>query len=88
MNPNGGINVGTLDRAFRALAASLLLATPFLWTEAIGAGAVVGTLAGIIVMMTAIMGWDPMYRAGEDSHHNGKNRNRQATGIQHAGRHL
>jgi len=62
MNPNGGINVGTLDRAFRALAASLLLATPFVWTEAIGAGAVVGTLAGIIVMMTAIMGWDPIYR--------------------------
>ena len=62
MNPNGGINVGTLDRVFRVFAAGLLLATPFLWTEAIGAGAVVGTVAGIIVMMTAIMGWDPMYR--------------------------
>jgi len=62
MNPNGGINVGTMDRIFRVFTASLLLATPFLWTESIGTGAIVGTFAGIIVMMTAIMGWDPVYR--------------------------
>ena len=62
LNPNGGINVGSLDRIVRIMTAGLLLATPFLWTESIGAVAIAGTFAGVILMMTAIMGWDPVYR--------------------------
>jgi len=62
LNPNGGINVGSLDRMIRVLMAGLLLATPFLWTESIGTVAIAGTFTGIVLMITAIMGWDPVYR--------------------------
>ena len=63
LNANGGINVGTADRLLRIVLASGLLATPFLWTGSIGIMAVATTGAGIIVMMTAVMGWDPFYQS-------------------------
>ena len=60
-----GINAGAADRLYRVLLASLLIATPFLWTEVIGMGAIVGTYAGVAIMMTAIMGWDPLYHLAD-----------------------
>ncbi len=63
LNAYAGINVGAIDRLFRATLASLLIATPFLWTEAVTIGAAVASLSGIVVMMTAIFGWDPIYEA-------------------------
>ena len=60
-----GINAGAADRLYRVLLASLLIATPFLWTEAIGMGAVVATFTGVAIMMTAIMGWDPLYQLAD-----------------------
>ena len=62
MNANGGINIGTMDRIARIALAGLLLATPFLWAGPIGVVAFAGTAAGILVMMTAVTGWDPIYQ--------------------------
>lgn len=67
INAYAGINVGALDRLYRIVLASLLISTPFIWTEAIGIGAVVGTFAGFAVMMTAILGWDPVYQLADIS---------------------
>jgi len=60
-----GINVGAIDRLYRVVLASLLIATPFLWVEAVGMGAAIASIAGIAVMMTAIMGWDPLYHLAD-----------------------
>lgn len=60
-----GINVGAIDRLYRVLLAGLLIATPFVWVEAIGMGAAAGIYLGIAVMMTAIMGWDPLYQLAD-----------------------
>ena len=62
MNANGGINIGTMDRIARIALAGVLLATPFVWAGPIGAVAFAGTVAGIVVMMTAVIGWDPVYQ--------------------------
>jgi len=62
MNADGGINVGTTDRIARIALAGVLLATPFVWAGPIGAVAFVGTVAGSLVMMTAVTGWDPIYQ--------------------------
>ena len=62
-NANGGINnVGTVDRVFRMALSSLLLATPAILAGPVGYVAVTGVLAGFIVMMTVITGWDPIYQ--------------------------
>ena len=62
MNADGGVNIGTMDRIARIALASVLLATPFIWAGPIGAIAFAGTVAGIVVMMTAVIGWDPVYQ--------------------------
>lgn len=62
MNANGGVNIGTMDRITRIVLASVLLATPFVWAGPIGVVAFAGTVAGIVVMMTAVTGWDPVYQ--------------------------
>lgn len=62
MNANGGINIGAIDRVSRVILASVLLATPFLWAETIGLPAFSAMVAGIMLMMTAVMGWDPVYQ--------------------------
>ena len=62
LNANGGINVGTADRLLRIVLASGLLATPFLWVGPVGIMAVATTAVGIIVMMTAVTGWDLFYQ--------------------------
>lgn len=62
-NANGGIsNIGTIDRIFRTALASALLAMPGLLAGPVGYAAVSGTVAGIIIMMTAVTGWDPLYQ--------------------------
>ena len=62
-NANGGINnVGTVDRVFRMALSSLVLATPAILAGPVGYVAVTGVLAGFIVMMTVITGWDPIYQ--------------------------
>ena len=61
-NANGGINVGTVDRMTRITLAGVLLATPFILAGSVGYAAVIGTMLGIVVMMTAITGWDPIYQ--------------------------
>ncbi len=63
LNADGGINVGTVDRISRIAIAGVLLATPFLLPGAVGVATVAAVLAGIVVMLTAVTGWDPIYAA-------------------------
>lgn len=65
LNPNGGINVGTIDRISRAAIATVLMATPFLLPGTIGVTTAIAALAGIVVAMTALTGWDPIYAAAK-----------------------
>lgn len=61
LNANGGINVGTVDRISRIIVASVMLATPFLLPGTVGMAIAAANFAGIIVIMTALTGWDPIY---------------------------
>lgn len=60
-NANGGVNVGTMDRVCRIFVAGVLLAEPFLLPGTVGMVTAMAAFAGVIVMMTALTGWDPIY---------------------------
>lgn len=60
-NANGGINVGTMDRVSRIIVAGVLLAEPFILPGTVGLATATAVFAGILVMLTALTGWDPIY---------------------------
>lgn len=53
-------NMGTADRAIRAIAGVVLLALYFMGTAA-GMWGWVALVAGIVLLATAVLGWCPPY---------------------------
>lgn len=53
-------NMGTADRAIRAIVGVVLLALYFMGT-AVGAWGWLALIVGIVLLATAVMGWCPPY---------------------------